>query len=227
MSAAFSHDNLKHYSTAIGAGTASFASTLVGFPFDSVKTRMQTYRFKSLWHCVSSTYATEGVPGFFRGVGAPMVSVSLVRMAGMSIYVAAKDSYAQAYERAFGTHGLRTSSRFPTPASLAIWAGAGGTAGSVLALVACPFELTKLSTQIDMLMAKSRMANSPASLAAPVAEYTPKGTLSAAQSILRHRGWRGLYSGLSYHIARDGLGVSIYFTVYEVNPSPPRINASL
>lgn len=58
---------IKRYRVEIGASSSSVFSTLVAFPLDSVKTRMQTYQYKGFLDCVKHTYRTEKLGGFFRG----------------------------------------------------------------------------------------------------------------------------------------------------------------
>jgi transmembrane carrier protein len=58
---------VKRYRTEIAASTSSVFSTVVAFPLDSVKTRMQTYRYDGFLDCVRHTYRTENLRGFFRG----------------------------------------------------------------------------------------------------------------------------------------------------------------
>lgn len=58
---------IKRYRIEIGASSSSVFSTLVAFPLDSVKTRMQTYQYKGFLDCVRHTYRTEKLGGFFRG----------------------------------------------------------------------------------------------------------------------------------------------------------------
>lgn len=58
---------IKRYRIEIGASSSSVFSTLVAFPLDSVKTRMQTYQYKGFLDCVRHTYRTEQLGGFFRG----------------------------------------------------------------------------------------------------------------------------------------------------------------
>ncbi len=60
-----------------------------------------------------------------------------------------------------------------------------------------PFELTKLSAQISVLMAKSTTS----SMDDPVrGSYQRKGTFRTAKSIVLNRGVGGLYSGFSLHL---------------------------
>lgn len=58
----------KQYRTEIAASASSVLSTVAAFPLDSVKTRMQTYRYKGFLDCVQHTYRTEHLRGFFRGM---------------------------------------------------------------------------------------------------------------------------------------------------------------
>lgn len=108
-----------------------------------------------------------------------------------------------------------------------------------------PFELTKLSAQISVLMAKSNTS----SVDDPIrCSYQQKGTFMTARNIVIHRGFGGLYSGFGYHLSwsplhstphcfatnrqnpktnvalsffsspfavRDTIGTAIYFTTYE------------
>lgn len=57
----------KTHHTSVSAGISSIVSTAIAFPLDSVKTRMQTYKYAGLVDCVQRTYKTEGLRGFFRG----------------------------------------------------------------------------------------------------------------------------------------------------------------
>jgi len=96
-----------------------------------------------------------------------------------------------------------------------------------------PFELTKLSAQVSVLMAdRDRSSVSePANGRAVAASYQNKGTFKTAKNIVKHRGFMGLYSGFNLHLrkcsgpssitvcwpaaVRDTLGTAIYFMTYE------------
>lgn len=58
---------IKRYRTEIAASASSVLSTLSTFPLDSVKTRMQTYKYGGFVDCVQHTYRAEQMKGFFRG----------------------------------------------------------------------------------------------------------------------------------------------------------------
>lgn len=93
------------------------------------------------------------------------------------------------------------------------WFLSGATAGGAITVIACPFEFTKLSAQIELLMQRSRRS----SLDEPshLLKYKNKGTLQSARDIVKARGLMGLYSGFHLHFIRDSLGTAMYFTFYE------------
>jgi solute carrier family 25 (mitochondrial carnitine/acylcarnitine transporter), member 20/29 len=63
-----------------------------------------------------------------------------------------------------------------------------------------PFELTKLSAQIAVLMAKREM-NQPAAVDERLRrQYEQLGTIRTAQLIVKTRGLKGLYSGFHLHL---------------------------
>lgn len=100
----------------------------------------------------------------------------------------------------------------PTFGTVICFSAAGATAGGIITAIACPFELTKLSAQISVLMARSNKSGADD----PVRRsYQQKGTFKTAKNIVLHRGFGGLYSGFSYHLLRDTIGTAIYFTTYE------------
>ncbi|CAO1600686.1 hypothetical protein XANCAGTX0491_004369 [Xanthoria calcicola] len=206
----------KQYRTEIAASSSSLLSTFAAYPLDSVKTRMQAYRFKHFADCVWHTYTTEGFKGFWRGCVAPMASVTLVRTISFSIYQKAKYSYSAAIGRVTGEEPLVTVNRpgsIPTPGTVVCFGAAGATAGAIAAFIACPFELTKQAAQISVLMASN---NNKSSLDDPVrSSYQQKGAFGTARNVIMHRGVRGLYSGFGFHLLRDTVGTAIYFTTYE------------
>ena len=58
---------IRRYRVELAASSSSVFSTLVAFPLDSVKTRMQTHQYRGFLDCLKHTYRTEKLGGFFRG----------------------------------------------------------------------------------------------------------------------------------------------------------------
>ncbi|POS77812.1 integral membrane ornithine transporter of mitochondria [Diaporthe helianthi] len=208
---------IKRYRTEVSASASSVLSTLTAFPLDSVKTRMQTYNYSGFLDCVKHTYQTEQLRGFFRGVTAPMASITLVRTVSFSIYQRSKYVYSDWLKQNFGIDVLAHVNKqgtYPNLSSVACFGAAGATAGSCITLIACPFELTKLSAQVSVLLADKKNCTHPESHKI-AASYQNKGTFKTMANIIRHRGPFGLYTGFNLHLLRDTLGTGIYFMTYE------------
>lgn len=134
---------------------------------------------------------------------APMASITLVRTVSFSIYQRAKHSYAGWVKRNMGYDIIRHVNKpgtYPNLYSVACFGAAGATAGSVITFIACPFELTKLSAQVSVLLAE-RAGNCQKSKAV-ASSYQNKGTLRTMANIIKHRGVLGLYTGLRLHLCK-------------------------
>ncbi|CAN9439495.1 unnamed protein product [Alternaria alternata] len=175
----------KKYRTEVAASSSSLLSTFAAYPLDSVKTRLQAYKFNSFADCVRHTYKTEGFHGFYRGQASP----SQLRIHHMLICMAHVFDHCMLF-------GL-----------------AGVNAGAAITVIACPFELTKLSAQISVLMAERNDGGGKNE--AVRKSYQNLGTWKTAQNLVKHRGWTGLYSGFHLHLLRDSIGTGIYFVTYE------------
>ncbi|KAI0124902.1 integral membrane ornithine transporter of mitochondria [Xylariales sp. AK1849] len=207
---------IKRYRTEVAASSASVLSTITAFPLDSVKTRLQTYPYDGFLHCLRTTYHAEGVRGFFRGVTAPLASVTLVRTVSFSIYQRSKYVYSDWMGKHIGfcpLEHVNKNGAYPTVGTVACFGAAGATAGSAITFIACPFELTKLSAQVSVLMANHKNADPKCQEIAM--SYHNKGTIKTLRNIVKHRGLSGMYTGLNLHLLRDTLGTGIYFATYE------------
>lgn len=95
---------------------------------------MQTYKYDSFVDCVRQTYKTERYRGFFRGVTAPLASVTVVRTISFSVYQRSKYAYSDWFRRNFGVDPLlhiNTPGTYPTLSTIACFGAAGATAGYV------------------------------------------------------------------------------------------------
>lgn len=72
---------------AIGGFAAGIVGTLLGFPLDLVKTRMQTTNTsRSPLSILSHILKTEGLASLYKGVGPPLVSLSIVNTLSFTSY---------------------------------------------------------------------------------------------------------------------------------------------
>ncbi|KAG8631346.1 hypothetical protein KVT40_000486 [Elsinoe batatas] len=196
----------KEYRTPLASSSASVLSTFIAFPLDFAKSRMQSYDTKFV-PTITEAYRAEGIRGFWRGVLPPLVSVTAVRTASFSIYQMAKYKYAGYFERVTGESPLAIANapgRYPTASTMLCFGAAGATAGSIVTVLACPFELTKLHAQLASKMAREQGKKDVNS-----------GSWPLARQLIKDRGFMGLYSGYRLHLIRDTMGTCIYFTTYE------------
>jgi hypothetical protein len=133
-----------------------------------------------------------------------MASVTLVRTVSFSIYQRAKHVYSAWVKRNLGFDILRHVNKagtYPNLYTIGCFGAAGATAGSFITFLACPFELTKLSAQVSVLLAER--AGTCQRSRAVAASYQNKGTLRTMRNIIKHRGIWGLYTGLRLHLCKS------------------------
>ncbi|CAO3644363.1 unnamed protein product [Mucor fragilis] len=171
--------------TIIAASCAAWISVLAGFPFDSIKTRMQTHYYPSILSCVKITYAEEGARGFFRGMIPPLVTVSIIKSVSFSIYEGTKRSLLQDKGYKYDT----------LPDVLKVSSLSGGVSGAFIALLSCPLELVKIQRQLEQVMLKNQIE------AGQVAanQVVEASSWSAVKQIVQRKGVLGLWSGVTCH----------------------------
>jgi len=117
----------------VAGAVAGVVSTFAVHPLDTVRVRMQTsrQRFKSSWHCVRLTVATEGVTALYKGLSMPLASQGLFKAVIFSVYGAVMQQL-----------GIESSSVWPSFA-------AGVVAGGVNAVFVTPVELVRNVQQVS------------------------------------------------------------------------------
>ena len=210
----------KKYRTEISASSSSILSTFAAFPLDFAKSRMQSYEAGFL-ATIKDAYRAEGFRAFWRGVGPPMISVTVVRTISFSLYQKAKYAYDRFVTDMTGKSPLviaNAPGSYPTLLTMSCFGAAGATAGAVITTISCPFELTKLNEQLA-----GKMAREPAAKGVVGQTGTPSntfdvktgGSIATAKRLVTERGLKGLYAGYRLHLLRDTVGTSIYFMTYE------------
>ncbi|VEU24201.1 DEKNAAC105364 [Brettanomyces naardenensis] len=205
---------LAAYKVPILSYSASLVSTAIGFPLDSIKTRMQTHNFRSALECFQFTVKYEGFAGLFRGIVAPLVSTSFSRSLGVSIFAASKPIVSSLMAPVWGKEPLVSVSKSSNHQLAAVINNipvsfvSGCLAGAVVSTFACPFELTKIFQQIIMLVNSDTRTNMKS-------ERLPTRLFDVFRSILDHEGFKGLYSGYRYHLLRDSCSSGLFYGIYE------------
>lgn len=174
------------------AGTlAGVASVFVGYPFDTVKVRMQTQSRKrmSSWGVTVHTYRQGGLKAFYRGMATPLIGDSVSNSAIFGVYGVVTGAMADVHVNANGD--------VPLPGVYAAGMCAGFAAGVILT----PIELVKVRLQVQQGKHKR------------VERYT--GPRDVIMQTFRQEGIRGLFTGLASTLARDVPGFGAYFISYE------------
>ncbi|CAA18388.1 Carboxylic acid transporter [Schizosaccharomyces pombe] len=182
-------------STFSAALVSSAISNVIGYPLDSIKVRQQTYNFPTIRSCFQNAVKNEGLKGLYRGLTLPLISATLSRSVSFTVYDSLKLTFAH------------------VDPTLRYFISGLGT-GTFISLFACPFEYSKLYSQIDMLLRKTNMGrrqetNSKLSVRPPLSSF------QSASDIVRRYGFTALWNGYRYHLTRDALGSACYFTIYE------------
>mmetsp|Transcript_11107 Transcript_11107/g.34060 ORF Transcript_11107/g.34060 Transcript_11107/m.34060 type:complete len:302 (-) Transcript_11107:30-935(-) len=189
----------------IAGSCGGAAQIVVGHPFDTVKVKLQSVPAvasavsrgtaampiaqPSAINVARQIVAAEGVQGLFKGMGAPLATVSALNAVLFS---------ANGFLR--GTARQVTGTQPGQPLSLQAYAACGGGAGVFVSMVACPTELLKCRLQAQSGSVKA---------------YT--GPMDCARQILAHRGITGFFKGLFPTLLREVPGGVAYFTGYETS----------
>ena len=167
---------------------AGVASQLVCFPFDTMRTRLQMASGPmGLRDCARSTWATEGMHGFYKGMVTPLLAQSVYKAVIFTTSTAVRNALNDA-------RGVERS-------SLATVSIAGATAGAVNAAVVTPVELIRNRLQVQG--------------AAGFAGTQYRGSLDVACRTVSAYGVRGLWTGYASTVARDGPGLALFFFAFE------------
>ncbi|KAL9097228.1 MAG: hypothetical protein Q9165_000655 [Trypethelium subeluteriae] len=118
---------LKKYRTEFSASSASLLSTLIAYPLDSIKSRMQAVTLVRT------------------------VSFSIYQRAKYTI-----DEWMYLASGTSPLEIANTQGALPTLSTMTCFGISGAAAGAAVTAIACPFELTKLSAQFSVLMANNK-----------------------------------------------------------------------
>uniref|UniRef100_A0A8C5QZE6 Solute carrier family 25 member 47 n=1 Tax=Leptobrachium leishanense TaxID=445787 RepID=A0A8C5QZE6_9ANUR len=179
----------------IAGALGGACGVMVGYPLDTVKVRIQTQRnYKGIWHCIYTTYKVESVSGFFKGMSMPISTVSVSSSIVFGVY---RNFLYQWCKLRYGKTNIK-----PSKCDIFL---SGYAAGAVQALVSSPADMAKVRLQTQIF--------GPCSVAAGP-KYT--GPINCLVTIVREKGFLGLYKGCSVLIFRDCNSFATYFLSYAV-----------
>lgn len=166
----------------LNGAVAGVTGTLVIYPLDMIKTRLQSQRpnasghlpYRSGLHCAQEILRKEGILGFYRGLGPNLVGITPEKAIklGVNDYVRARFAARQ---------GCSTDA-LPVASGLV----AGAAAGFSQVIATNPMEIVKIRMQVAGATASSSSAP----------------PLTAIQ-VVRQLGLRGLYKGTCATLLRD------------------------
>lgn len=175
----------------VAGGFGGIAGVVSGYPLDTLRIRQQSSTSGSAFSILRHTVATEGPQALYRGMGAPLASVTFQNAMVFQIY-------------AILSRALDPSISAKEPPSYKVVALAGVGTGAIQSLILSPVELVKIRLQLQ----GSNYTGSQ-----QLDHH--KGPTDVARSILRREGLRGIYRGLSITVLRDAPSHGFYFWTYE------------
>ena len=170
----------------VAATCATITSTIAGYPFDTVKTKMQVGNYKSSFNCLKITISNEGIQGLYRGALPVMISTSFFRSLTFSLYHNAKN-------------WISVNSNGNHPSFKYIYAGV--FSGSIVSIISAPLEFIKVLRQTESLHNHLESRN--------------LGFWGWIKHVYLKKGIFGFYSGANLQLLRDSTGTAIYFYAYE------------
>ncbi|KAI8908635.1 mitochondrial carrier domain-containing protein [Powellomyces hirtus] len=154
------------HAVTIAATSAAITSVVCGYPFDSIKTRMQAFRYDNTMACVRSTFHAEGLAGFYRGVMPVAASISVLRSISFSLYNGGKQEIS----------ALLPEGTTPLTSLMISSSISGAMAGSVVATLNSPVDFIKLQKQLERIVVTAK----PTAMADMVGEAVTSAPTAAA-----------------------------------------------
>ncbi|KAJ8348516.1 hypothetical protein SKAU_G00271050 [Synaphobranchus kaupii] len=186
------------------AGAAGGVACVVsGQPFDTVKTKLQTFPslYRGFLDCSLKTYRQDGIWGLYQGT----MPALLANVAENAVLFACYGTCQQLTARAFGLER-------PSELSDLQNAAAGSLASVFSSLVLCPTELVKCRMQALHEMRTAGKTSLAGGMCSSLSS-----TWSMVRSILQREGPQGLFQGMSSTWLREVPGYFFFFGGYEIS----------
>ena len=133
----------------------------------------------------------------------PMITISGARTLSFSTYSRTKHTVADWIRAGTGfsvfehTH---TKGTYPNLYTFGCFGTAGAVSGAALSLFACPFELSKICTQVSVQLLSDPRFKDDKKRREIAAGYQAKGPFRCMGAIIRNRGLLGPFTGLGIHL---------------------------
>ncbi|KAK4428092.1 Mitochondrial arginine transporter BAC2 [Sesamum alatum] len=177
----------------VAGGVGGTAGVLAGHPLDTLRIRQQHSTNGSAFGILRSVVAREGPFALYRGMLAPLASISFQTAITFQSYA----TLSRAFDK-------NVTAGDPDPPSYKAVVVGGIGAGALQSLVVSPVELVKIRLQLQ------RKTNEKMKQLG-----SKRGPIDVTRSILRAEGWRGICRGLGITMLRDSPSHGLYFWTYE------------
>ncbi|CAF0833740.1 unnamed protein product [Adineta steineri] len=173
---------------------AGVTGTIAGYPFDTVKVRLQTQTLNHRLYtgsldCFIKIAKQESILGFYKGMSSPMFGVAIINGIVFSI---------QNVSRGF----------FTNPDSYLTLTITGAIAGGVQSIICSPIELVKTRLQVQGIGQGRKLF--------ALSTHLYKGPFDCLKKSYDRRGVRhGVMRGLSMTFARDIPSFAAYFPAWQ------------
>jgi solute carrier family 25 carnitine/acylcarnitine transporter 20/29 len=205
---------------------AGLVGTVLGYPLDVVKSRMQTGHAgvkdvpgrATFVATLGRLFLREGVSGAYRGLGPPVCMMMLMNAVNFTAFNRAKDALGVQGPLGFDPEGVKGEKTFRVEWRVV---AAATSVGPLCALIGTPFELVKLQMQMETARtnaaARTNTTGVKSSSLNAVKHKNDKnvGALRFAQRLHSKYGWRVFYLGGSINVVRECLFNAVFFSTYE------------
>jgi len=167
------HNRGIYFTNFIRGGTVGIATVIVGYPFDTVKVRMQNRYFYSMVTSFSETYKKQGINGFYRGCQAPLCVLIIKRGYQYPLFEETRNQL------------INNTGYFKAINQYSAGYLAGSVAGLSGTIFSCPMHNVKIKMQNQIK---------------PIIETNFRNTI---KNIYQVRGIKGFYLGFKMTLLRD------------------------
>ncbi|KAI9110324.1 hypothetical protein K1719_018766 [Acacia pycnantha] len=171
----------------VAGGFGGIAGIISGYPLDTLRIRQQSSNKGSAFSILRHVVAKEGPFALYRGMAAPLASVTFQNAMVFQIY-------------AIFSRACDSSVPATDPPSYKGVALGGFSTGAMQSLLLSPVELVKIRLQLQ----NTGKVTEP-----------HKGPSQVAKTIWKKEGLKGIYRGLGVTMLRDAPAHGFYFWTYE------------